>query len=273
MSRALIGLCLCLFPLIGVSCRVLPEKFQSEDRPEQIPDIQEVRKTWLKGNVRKTFRQARKIVKYSENEAERGEAWLRIAQVQKLYDRETHALEAVNKGLKHDVTPKIEAALYHIQGQLNKQLDNREDALKSFQSARNVIQKHPDADQWVDHPFLLLQLGHLHVRTSNFQKGKEIWYEILERFPNSSVVEKVNKKLAFFQTYFAVQAGAFDNQQNAKELQSKLDNNGFDTYLKKVQSGDQLYHCVRIGQFSTYKEAQKMGKRIRPHVKKYFIIP
>lgn len=273
MVRKTFSICLPFLFILLNSCQTLQPLPEEETGTETEATIQEVRKAWLKGDIRGTFNKAKYVVEHGESEENRGEAWLRIAQVQKLYDRPEHVLKAARKGLSLSTTPEIRAALYQVQGQVHKEQGRRKKALESYKNVQQVVQKEPDADRWIDYPNLLLETGQLQIRTGKFEEGKATWYQVFEQYPDSPVVAKVNKKLAFYQPYFSVQPGAFLKRSNAINLQKKLQNVGFDPQIQQVEIEGDLFHCVRIGRFSSFQKARNKAKELKPHVDDYYIIP
>jgi cell division septation protein DedD len=66
-----------------------------------------------------------------------------------------------------------------------------------------------------------------------------------------------------FATNFTVQVGAFSTLQNAGELKTKFEKEGFSSNIFTIVSRGKKLHKVWVGEFQTYDEAKRFTKEIK----------
>ena len=62
---------------------------------------------------------------------------------------------------------------------------------------------------------------------------------------------------------FALQVGAFANEENARKAQTKLQAAGFKAYLEDLETSQGKRIRVRVGPFATRDEAEKAAPQIK----------
>jgi cell division septation protein DedD len=76
--------------------------------------------------------------------------------------------------------------------------------------------------------------------------------------------ESVQRPTDIGKKIYTVQVGAFKNLLNAKGLQEKLDNNGYDVSLTTVTSENgETVHKVQVGEFTEMEKAKLRAQEIR----------
>ena len=66
-----------------------------------------------------------------------------------------------------------------------------------------------------------------------------------------------------FATNFTVQVGAFSTLQNAGDLKSKFEKEGFVSNIFTIATNGKKLHKVWVGEFQTYEEAKKFTVEIK----------
>ncbi len=252
-----------------ISCAGSPEPDQKE---EQL--IQQIEKSWTKADNERVFNLAQKYLKRYPNGRFASKAWLRVGQIQFLFQNYDRALNAVQKGLAGSPDPEIKAPLYQLRGKIYSRKHNYEEARKAFRQTGRYLRDYPEGEKSISVAYLLYRIGYAWIRTGHFSKGKEIWEQVVERYPDTEIARRLrNKKLPFFQRYFAIQMGAFLKRENAEELKSDLEEKGFNPYIERVRANGQMYYCVREGRFKQYRNARKKAQKLKHDGKSVFIIP
>jgi len=62
---------------------------------------------------------------------------------------------------------------------------------------------------------------------------------------------------------FALQVGAFANEENARKAQAKLQAAGFKAYLEDLETSQGKRIRVRVGPFATRAEAEKAAPQVK----------
>jgi tetratricopeptide (TPR) repeat protein len=132
-----------------------------------------------------------------------------------------------------------------------------DDALYKLYQYYYAIGLYKTADQKLDqlkqeYPFS----AYATERPSREQKGTQETPAVLSK---PSTVDK-------FTTLFTVQVGAFSTLQNAEELRSKFEREGFVSNIFTIVNDGKKLHKVWVGEFQTYDDA----KRFTGEIKKTF---
>lgn len=107
-----------------------------------------------------------------------------------------------------------------------------------------------------------LKLGRANLKLAQWQKAKEYLNKIISEFPKSLEAHTARQLLQEEQ-YFAVQVGAFLEQERAQRLVSDLEKKGEYAYVLETtdRSGKKFYR-VRVGKLALLDEAQKLKDKL-----------
>ncbi len=120
-------------------------------------------------------------------------------------------------------------------------------------------------------------LYYLKILKCNLKLGKKDTVEdnlkiIKEKYPFSEAAKEagVLSKMDF---YFAIQVGAFTQENNALGLKEKLKNEGFDAYVFNEEIEGVIFYKVRVGRFNNSQEAKGVADVLRKKGYSVKIIP
>jgi len=102
------------------------------------------------------------------------------------------------------------------------------------------------------------RLGQANLKLGNWKIAKDYLKELRRKFPGS-LEAKLAKDLLARDEFFTVQVAAFINQNSAKQLNNKLKEEDFDSYIVKVNTDDaKTLYRVRVGRLSSRYDAEAL---------------
>jgi cell division septation protein DedD len=91
--------------------------------------------------------------------------------------------------------------------------------------------------------------------------------EVKAPIPEQPVESKPKPLVQKYNTNFTVQVGAFSTFQNADELRSKFESEGYVSNIFTITAGGRKIHRVWVGEFQTKEEAVRFSDEIRKKFK------
>jgi len=109
---------------------------------------------------------------------------------------------------------------------------------------------------------IYLKLGRANLKLAQWQKAKEYLNKIISEFPKSLEAHTARQLLQEEQ-YFAVQIGAFLEQERAQQLVSELEKKGEYAYVvETIDRQGKKFYRVRVGKMALLDEAQKLKEKL-----------
>ncbi|MFC1806860.1 SPOR domain-containing protein [Candidatus Omnitrophota bacterium] len=108
-----------------------------------------------------------------------------------------------------------------------------------------------------------LRLGESQLKQGKWQESEESFSKILRDYPLSLEVDDAKKYLKRDISYFTIQVGAFSKRTNADKCVRTLSKKGHSAYVEKGYRKDKLLYRVKIGQFNTKEEANRMASKLK----------
>jgi tetratricopeptide (TPR) repeat protein len=193
-----------------------------------------------------------------------------------------YRLEMIEKGQAESVRAELPALMTNYQnnpGVMYLQAVLTTDGAEAAKLFQNIIDNFPKSE-WGDDA--LYKLYQYYYSIGLYKTADQKLTQLKEEYPFSAyaaeqnlVVEKkptVKEKptvvkpkgtVQKFSTNFTVQVGAFSTLQNAGELKSKFEKEGFSSNIFTIVSQGKKLHKVWVGEFQTYNEAKQFTKEIK----------
>lgn len=107
-----------------------------------------------------------------------------------------------------------------------------------------------------------LKLARANLKLGQWKKAEEYLKKVIAEFPDSLEAHTANQLLEEKQ-YFAVQVGAFLDQQRAEKLVSDLAQKGEYAYIvETTDRQERKFYRVRIGKLTVLEEAKKLEAKL-----------
>lgn len=84
-----------------------------------------------------------------------------------------------------------------------------------------------------------------------------------QAFAEQPAVVKPKGAVEKYPTNFTIQVGAFSTLQNAEELKSKFEKEGYSSNIFTIVTNGKKLHKVWVGEFQTYDEAKRFTAEVR----------
>lgn len=110
---------------------------------------------------------------------------------------------------------------------------------------------------------ILYQLGMCNNRIGKLRGAEQLFREVTSSYPNTKYADMAEEKLKFAGTVFSVQLGAFSSRENAETIRTKLGRRSFSTYIQPINRKGKILHCVRVGRFKTWKQANFVLRKLK----------
>lgn len=125
--------------------------------------------------------------------------------------------------------------------------------------AEQFLRKRPDSEFL---SIIYLKLGRANLKLAQWSKAQRYLKKVINDFPNSYEAHTARQLLAE-KRYFAIQVGAFLNQDRAIALVEELRNQGEYAYILETQDHQsRVFYRVRVGQLRSLREANRMQERL-----------
>ncbi len=138
----------------------------------------------------------------------------------------------------------------------------RNDYQNAITTLNTILEKFSDVD-FKDE--LLFWLGIAYMNTDKEKKGKEIFAELREKYPESIWSERAKDVIAGeipAEEYYTVQVGSYIKKENAKRYAEKIRKKGFEVRVVKALVLGKTYHRVWVGKFNTVEEAKQFSRKL-----------
>lgn len=129
----------------------------------------------------------------------------------------------------------------------------------------SVVDNNPDS-KYAD--AALYRIYSYYYALGNYEKAKKYLQKLKTSYPKSPYIKTADPSYQnqiddTKQSYtHTIQAGAFINKANAKELRTELEEEGYVTEMKEKSLGGTMLHIVYAGKFYSEKEAEEALAKI-----------
>ena len=110
---------------------------------------------------------------------------------------------------------------------------------------------------------VLYQLGMCSNRLGKLREAKRYFREVTATYPGTKYADLAAEKLKFTGSVFSVQLGAFNSRKNAESVLSQIARRRFSPYIQPISRGGEILHCVRVGRFKTWKQANDVLRKLK----------
>jgi len=191
-------------------------------------------------------------------------------------------LEMIEKGQADAVRAELPSLMTTYQnnpGVMYLQAVLTVDGTEAAKLYQNIIDNFPKCE-WGDDA--LYRLYQYYYSIGLYKTAEQKLAQLKEEYPfsayasekNPAVEEKQAAKekpavmkpkgtVPKFATNFTVQVGAFSTLQNAGELKTKFEKEGYQSNIFTIVSNGKKLHKVWVGEFQTYDEAKKFSAEIK----------
>jgi hypothetical protein len=149
-------------------------------------------------------------------------------------------------------------------------IENGEDASQQFSQIAQNYPKSKYADA------CLFRVYSYNYALGSYKKAQDYLFKLKQDYPNSQYIKIIDNKMDFEETdntnvevnnntsqiLYTLQAGAFTNLENAKELKSDLEKDGYKVEIKEKSVGGTAFQVVYVGKYSDEKSAQQDMNKI-----------
>ncbi|OGX08769.1 MAG: hypothetical protein A2Z88_00895 [Omnitrophica WOR_2 bacterium GWA2_47_8] len=166
------------------------------------------------------------------------------------------AEEVFHGVIRYDPEEKLRDQAYIGLIDVHFSVEHFEEALKE---ANDLLEKSPQSEF---KSLIYLKLARGHLKLAQWEPAEKYLKKILSEFPNS-VENSIARRLLEEKHYFAVQIGAFVEQERANRLVKDLQAKGEYAYVVETtdQAGRKFFR-VRVGQFSVVHEAKQLQGKL-----------
>jgi len=193
-----------------------------------------------------------------------------------------HRLEMIEKGQAEAVRAELPSLMTNYQnnpGVMYLQAVLTTDGTEAAKLYQNIVDNFPKSE-WGDDA--LYKLYQYYYSIGLYKTADQKLTQLKEEYPfsayaaekNSIVEEKQATKekptvtkpkgtVPKFATNFTVQVGAFSTLENASELKTKFEKEGFQSNIFTIVSHGKKLHKVWVGEFQTYDEARRFTAEIK----------
>jgi tetratricopeptide (TPR) repeat protein len=193
-----------------------------------------------------------------------------------------HRLEMIEKGQAEAVRAELPSLMTNYQnnpGVMYLQAVLTTDGTEAVKLYQNIVDNFPKSE-WADDA--LYKLYQYYYSIGLYKTAEQKLTQLKEEYPfsayaaekDSAMEEKQATKekpavmkskgtVPKFATNFTVQVGAFSTLQNAGELKSKFEKEGYQSNIFTIVSHGKKLHKVWVGEFQTYDEARKFTAEIK----------
>ena len=193
-----------------------------------------------------------------------------------------HRLEMIEKGQAEAVRAELPSLMTNYQnnpGVMYLQAVLTTDGAEAAKLYQNIVDNFPKSE-WGDDA--LYKLYQYYYSIGLYKTADQKLTQLKEEYPfsayaaekNSIVEEKQAAKekptvtkpkgtMPKFATNFTVQVGAFSTLENASELKTKFEKEGFQSNIFTIVSHGKKLHKVWVGEFQTYDEARRFTAEIK----------
>ncbi len=140
-------------------------------------------------------------------------------------------------------------------------------ACRWYRDAVTRLPAEPPADR------VLFQYGSALQRVGAFDDARKVFARVYHAFPRSPHAAAARDKHDWDKPYFAVQCGAFNQPAASQQAAARLRERGLEARsLPEVRAGQRRY-VVRVGQYRTYAEAERMLRQVQGYQPDAFVVP
>lgn len=109
-----------------------------------------------------------------------------------------------------------------------------------------------------------LPLGASYTREGESSKAEKTYRRLLEECPFSLEVREARKRISRAASgKYSVQVGAFRDPARANGLAHRLRSKGYRVYLLTTEVRGELFHRVRVGEYESRQEAQRILDKLK----------
>jgi tetratricopeptide (TPR) repeat protein len=193
-----------------------------------------------------------------------------------------HRLEMIEKGQVEVVRSELPALITNYQnnpGVMYLQAVLTTDGTEASKLYQNIIDNFPKSE-WADDA--LYKLYQYYYSIGLYKTAEQKLNQLKEEYPFSAyateqspaaeekpipkekpTVMKPAGTVPKFTTNFTVQVGAFSTLENANELKTKFEKEGYQSNIFTIVSQGKKFHKVWVGEFKTYDEAKQLTVKIK----------
>lgn len=117
---------------------------------------------------------------------------------------------------------------------------------------------------------VLFRMGVCYERVGRWADARRTFADLVAQFPKTgptpNVSEAAERRVELGADCFAVQCGAFSQEQNAQNKATELGRRGFAPYIRKEPRGSGTVYVVLVGRFSDYNDAMRQLASVRQFV-------
>jgi tetratricopeptide (TPR) repeat protein len=133
------------------------------------------------------------------------------------------------------------------------------DYQEALKRSDNLLRKSPQSSFL---SLIYLKVARIHLKMTQWALAKDYLQKILTEFPQS-LEASIAKNLMEEKEFFAVQVGAFLDQDKAVHLTEELKSNGQYAYIvETITSDNKKFYRVRVGQMSSLSDAQTLEAKL-----------
>jgi len=137
--------------------------------------------------------------------------------------------------------------------------------LGEFEEARAAYAKALDApgdDIRLD--LVLLRLATCAQRSGAWEDAEKYLEKLIAELPGSTLVGQAKEKMQYGKRrFFTIQVGAFKAEESALKEAAAMKKQGLKAFVAQIERGGEMLHCVWVGRFDSWEQANLEMQRIR----------
>lgn len=231
---------LLLAGLAAAGCSTTP------DGPSNDPDWKSAEEAYLSGDFNAAAARFQKFVSANPKDDRVPQAKLRIGRSYLALGNPARALQYLDEVLASGPGAALEGDAHAARGMAFHGLGSPSKAESEFQDALRTGGDEVRRDE------CLWYLGLSRIRQSRWDEGLGDLGVLLKDHPDSSYAARAKALRAQPDRAFSIQAGAFSDPAGARRRSEELKAKGYEPEI--VPDGG--FHCVRVGRFTSWREAQ-----------------
>ena len=192
-----------------------------------------------------------------------------------------HRLEMIEKGQAEAIRAELPSLMTNYQnnpGVMYLQAVLTTDGAEAAKLYQNIVDNFPK-NEWADDA--LFKLYQYYYSIGLYKTAEQKLAQLKEEYPYSAYateqvsaaeekppaketpdIVKPKSPVQKFSTNFTVQVGAFSTLQNAEELKTKFEKEGYSSNIFTIVSHGKKLYKVWVGEFQAYDEAKKFTVEI-----------
>jgi tetratricopeptide (TPR) repeat protein len=152
-----------------------------------------------------------------------------------------------------------------LEGYIYSGLGNALMGLGDFEKARTVYEKalaSPGEDLRLD--LVLLRAAACAQRAGDWDGAEKYLERLIRELPGSSLLYQAKEKIQYGKRrFFTIQVGAYKDEESALKEATRLKSHNLKAFVEQIERKGETLHCVWIGKYDSWQEANLDMQRIR----------